>query len=152
MFGRLRRSSPAALEVARSNAVLLKKHWPVHRVDRNAKSHLGGDPILPLDASWPTCTFEGEEHTMHFLAQIDCAELPDFEDRALLPTSGVLAFFLLVHEELGAEADNICAVRYIPSTATRLQRRPPPPGLIPVAKRTSDDRFRDYLPPAEASL
>ena len=137
---------------ASANSALMKKHWPVRARDRNALSHLGGDPMLPSAGDWPRCVFQGEDQPMHFLAQIDCAALPDFEGRALLPKTGLLSFFLLMHIGLGAEAENICAVRYFPNLRG-LQRQIPPADLMPnYDGRTYDQGFMDYLPPAMANL
>jgi uncharacterized protein YwqG len=57
-------------------------------------SHLGGRPTLPAELEWPR-TRSGVP--LHFLAQIDCAELPPSD--GVLPTSGVLYFFARMAEE-----------------------------------------------------
>ena len=135
-----------------ANSALMKKHWPIHARDRNALSHLGGDPLLPSAADWPLCVFEGEQQPIHFLAQIDCSSLPQFDGRSLLPQTGLLSFFLLIHEELGGEDENTCAVRYFPMSQ-RLERYIPPENLMPnYAARTYDQGFMDFLSPAKSNL
>jgi uncharacterized protein YwqG len=52
-------------------------------------SKAGGNPDLPPGTPWP----KWEERPMCFLAQINLAELAQFEASELLPSSGVLSFF-----------------------------------------------------------
>jgi hypothetical protein len=58
-------------------------------------SQLGGLPILPSEASWPRAT---DGTPLHFLARIDCFELP--QTRGPLPEYGVLQFFARIDEEM----------------------------------------------------
>ena len=63
------------------------------------RSHFGGLPELPEGADYPefVCsTFEDDEEKLrplHFLAQIDCAEIAEFDKSGLLPKTGTLLFF-----------------------------------------------------------
>ncbi len=52
-------------------------------------SHLGGIPDLPPTVTWPT--WKGVPQA--FIAQINLSELPDHEERHLLPEDGFLFFF-----------------------------------------------------------
>ena len=52
-------------------------------------SKLGGFPDLPQKTDWATF----DKVPLSFLAQINLAELPDFEFRNSLPKNGLLSFF-----------------------------------------------------------
>ena len=58
------------------------------------ESRFGGAPDVPADWSWPEDE-NGEK--MAFLLQINLADVPNFDEN-LLPTRGLLAFFLGVDE------------------------------------------------------
>ncbi|MFM9863205.1 MAG: DUF1963 domain-containing protein [Micropepsaceae bacterium] len=118
-----------------NNSIVLKKRWPVHRGDRNSRSHLGGDPLMPKDEAWPTCIVTGrwlapdrppvkEPQPPNFLAQIDCAELPAFDGRQHLPRDGLLSFFHVMHEDIGNDDDNRCIVKHYRG-ANLVSRNPP---------------------------
>ncbi|MDU8944380.1 DUF1963 domain-containing protein [Ovoidimarina sediminis] len=51
----------------------------------------GGGATLPPDIDWPVMAFEGLEIPLHFLCQIDLAQVPPAGD--LLPRQGRLFFF-----------------------------------------------------------
>jgi hypothetical protein len=57
---------------------------------RGARSRLGGPPLLPPGAEWPTSR---EGRALTFLAGIDLTELPPAQITALLPAAGWLLFF-----------------------------------------------------------
>jgi hypothetical protein len=57
---------------------------------RRARSRLGGLPLLPPGAEWPT---SNEGRALTFLAGIDLSELPPSQIAALLPGAGWLLFF-----------------------------------------------------------
>src|SRR5262249_41805524 len=74
------------------------------------KSQLGGLPLLPSLSDWPR-TSTGK--ALHFLARIDCCELPD--RRGPLPLTGILQFFARIDDDLGwahRETDNIRVLYY----------------------------------------
>lgn len=52
---------------------------------------LGGKPTLPPDLKWPYVDFEGVRIPLHFMAQINLAEVPDCEWS--FPRVGTLFFF-----------------------------------------------------------
>lgn len=76
--------------------------------DDAANSCLGGCP--PIDGEWPRSS-DGRAHT--HLASIALSEVPDFEDRDLLPPSGTLVFFAFV----GDAGDDEAHVIHVPSEA-----------------------------------
>lgn len=53
-------------------------------------SHIGGIPDLPAQIAWPH--FKGQPMT--FLAQLSCADFADYDTEHLLPSSGILSFFV----------------------------------------------------------
>ena len=88
-------------------------------------SKFGGLPILSAQTEWPR---DPKGRPLHFLAQIDCAELP-WHGR--LPETGILSFFGRDDEEQIWEDDveeptKNCAVLYDdPAFADRIVRQPP---------------------------
>ena len=63
------------------------------------KSYLGGLPTLNKDNDWPRAS---DGTPLHFLARIDCSELPVIENAAAgqLPQQGTLQFFGRIDEEM----------------------------------------------------
>jgi hypothetical protein len=114
------------MEQYRRPAILLRRPYPpLDLPPRN--SRLGGRPRLPDELDWPRAD---SGMPLHFLAQIDCAELPP--SGGALPESGVLFFFLRSNGELNWEgkdepAQNYCRVLYAPALGGR--ETDPPPGL-----------------------
>ncbi len=66
--------------------------------DKSVRSRLGGLPDLPPDAEWPK-TPSGKP--MNFIAEIDCAELPEDESFPAMPKTGILFFFYALEDEDG---------------------------------------------------
>lgn len=106
-------------------------------VPRDAKaegglvSKFGGLPILSAHTDWPR---DPNGRPMHFLAQIDLAELP-WHGR--LPSVGILSFFGRDDEEQiwSDDADDPtenCAVLYDHATSADRVVRPPPSDLAPI--------------------
>jgi hypothetical protein len=62
----------------------------VHPLIWSSRSRFGGLPDIPADFEWPL----GTDDYFEFIAQIDLSELPDFDERSLLPSAGLLSFFL----------------------------------------------------------
>ena len=100
------------MEKYRQPAIMVHRPYPpVGLTEIN--SYLGGRPRLPRDIDWP---LTNNGIPLHFLAQIDCAELPSTE--GLLPDAGVLYFFARIDEEMlwgesGDPADD-CRVLFAP--------------------------------------
>jgi len=70
-------------------AVRLRPFVPIP-VDRPWRSWLGGHPRLPDPFTWP----QGDGKPFHFVAQIDCSELPTGVWFGAGPRHGWLAFFV----------------------------------------------------------
>ena len=73
-------------------AVLLHRPYPPQK-GKGVNSKFGGLPNLPLHFEWPR---NEAGNALHFLAQIDCAEIP-FD--TALPKRGTLFFFAHENEE-----------------------------------------------------
>lgn len=72
-------------------------------------SQLGGLPILAPGTSWPRAS---DGAPLHFLARIDCSELPDVG--GALPSKGMMQFFARIDDEMvwGDDAAEHCRVLY----------------------------------------
>ncbi|GEN99995.1 hypothetical protein NSE01_18280 [Novosphingobium sediminis] len=79
------------LATVRQQAVVLRQHFPPNRAPEG-RSWLGGTPVLPGAAEWPLNPATGKP--LHFLLQLDLAEVPDEAGLGLLPSEGALAVFL----------------------------------------------------------
>ena len=102
----------ALLAQYRQPAIMLHRPYPPVKLPR-VNSHLGGLPALPSGYDWPR-TNGGTP--LHFLAQIDCAELPQVELR--LPRDGVLFFFARIDEEMAwweVSPQDACRVLFAPA-------------------------------------
>jgi uncharacterized protein YwqG len=121
-----------ALEVMRPYlrmGVMLERIWPPGDASTVSLSQIGGFPNWPADWPWPSITFEdGREASLDFLAQVNLGELPNVEQRELLPKDGMLYFFALAesHEPLDSLGRDAWRVLYYPGDASAFPRRPPP--------------------------
>ena len=81
-----------------ASAIALVRPYPP-REEGTGRSHIGGVPDLPSSMPWPR-TREGK--ALHFLAQVDCADLPrlDGAPGELVPSKGTLLFFVHMDDEL----------------------------------------------------
>jgi uncharacterized protein YwqG len=87
---RLRQSVPEFCDHLMGLALPAVGLWPVRRTEiPAAASRFGGTPLAPPDWRWPTV----EDEPLLFVGQINCAELRGLPGAALLPRSGLLAFF-----------------------------------------------------------
>ena len=117
------------LEEGATGAIYLRRAWPLVGEGADAwpevNSHLGGRPSLPPGTPWPRNGQTGQP--LHFLAQVDCAELPRVETDTPLPEDGTLLFFAGLDEEMvwegpndpgaGTDGDDFTRVLYIPAEA-----------------------------------
>jgi hypothetical protein len=105
-------------------------------------SHLGGCPVLPAGYDWPR-TSGGEP--LHFLAQIDCAELPP--SGGVLPDKGALFFFARIDEEMlwgDGDPKDDCRVVFAPRIGLSEARAPD--DLPPLMGGYSDLQSHFALP------
>lgn len=117
-------------ETYRTPAIMLYRPYPPIKFP-SVRSRLGGRPLLPEASEWPWS--RRREAPLHFLAQIDCAELPRTDAR--LPTAGILFFFASDDEEQiwgeGAPEDSVRVI-YAPAVAADQPEREPPRALTPI--------------------
>lgn len=107
---------------------------------RTGRSKFGGLPTLPPGVEWPcgrSFHQTGPQATpLHFMAQVDCAELPRVGDA--LPTSGMLFFFANMCDG-GAwydqPPDDCRKVIYAPDVPAEQPLRMPPPDLPLIEPR-----------------
>jgi hypothetical protein len=114
-----------AIFATKHRAVLFRQEFPPrHRVD--TRSFFGGLPYAPINFIWPRIFAKyGIEFDLHFLLQVDCAEIPVDASMGLMPDTGVLYFFL----ELGGTGYKVV---YVDDTTLEWGEILPPPTLGPV--------------------
>lgn len=124
-----------------TSAIALVRPYPPHR-SKAGRSHVGGLPDLPAGVQWPR---NREGDPLHFLAQVDLAELPAGSDRpAELPLGGTLLFFAPMEGTLAFDDGNPVRVVYdSDSSGVRAQA---PDDLAPV-DRAWERSFADEVEP-----
>jgi hypothetical protein len=126
----------------RRDSVLLHRPYPPHEGPRT-NSKFGGLPNLPAQHEWPR-TSNGTP--LHFLAQIDCAEIPF---RSPLPERGMLFFFGRDDEEQiwnhEPPASDDCLVIYALDAFAATPPRAAPHDLPPIGGYYPRPAWRDYL-------
>ncbi len=93
---------------------------------------LGGRPTLPEAYDWPLYTALEPELTipMHFLAQIDLAQIPIFPGRPEMPKTGTLFFFVdPVFSPVHGYRNGGCKIVYVTEDVSGAPERPVPDGL-----------------------
>ena len=104
-----------------------------------AKSHLGGLPKLPKDIEWPRSK---KGVLLHFLASIDCAELPE---NSLFPKSGTMLFFARISEEMiwqGKDQYHFSRVLYVDEDVKAFEASPDNVPPIVDGWHQPDEEFR----------
>lgn len=126
----------------RKPAIMLHRPYPPHRFT-HVRSRLGGLPQLPDDMDWPTSLSHGRP--LHFLCQIDCAELPSIDGH--LPACGMLFFFADDADDQIWDSDDRDSIRVIhaPDAPCNQSRRAAPTTLQPVYERYRYSRLRWVL-------
>ncbi|MDA5635910.1 MULTISPECIES: DUF1963 domain-containing protein [Rhizobium/Agrobacterium group] len=112
----------------RTKAIRLERVWPPHQ-KTSLLSQIGGSPNFPPGWSWPKIDFpDSTSASLDFLAQINLEELPDMEDRDLLPREGMLYFFALSlsHQPLQTFGSDAWRVLYYPHAPDGLPVRDAP--------------------------
>jgi hypothetical protein len=115
-----------ALDGTRRQAIVFRQHFPPPH--DAGLSFFGGAPVAPPSFVWPVASGQqGREVPLHFVMQLDCAEIPAAARLGLLPDTGVLHVFLDL--EWGSDA-----ARVIHTPADRSGWAPvaPPAGLGPA--------------------
>ncbi len=136
----------------RTPALVLQRFYPPAAFPR-VRSRLGGLPQLPDGMDWPVGESYGEAAPMHFLAQIDCAELPRVDPD--MPSQGMLFFFAMNDEEQIWDTDEPqqrVRVLYAAEVAVDQHVRALPDGMRPIlGEGPSDHAHRNpaWLLPEE---
>jgi hypothetical protein len=149
-FGAARARDLVAL--ARSRILIKTRRSRAKEVPLGA-SRLGGLPDLPRGLDWP----EVDGQPMEFVGQLDLAELAPFDVDHLLPSRGVLSFFLRDDVTVDDRGDlMVLASRVLHfADATELAPRKAPPALDPGFRTKPSAlafaRDRPLPPPAIAN-
>lgn len=121
------------IEAQATEAVYLKRMWPLGN-GTPGNSHLGGLPSLPESVEWPRS--KDMDQPLHFLAQIDCAEMPSVDTDTPLPDDGTLLFFADLDEEvIWDENSNATRVLFVPPEQQTSQKRGLPDGIPDIGHR-----------------
>ncbi|MTH98986.1 DUF1963 domain-containing protein [Roseibium sp. RKSG952] len=108
------------------DAIYLRRAWPIGS-DPVGRSWLGGMPCLPKSIPWPRTPQSGTP--LHFLAQIDCAELPRVKGGEEMPEDGLLLFFASVKDDMVWEDEGSTRVIFVPASAVPGEPATPPSRL-----------------------
>lgn len=88
---------PDAEETARfepvRQAIVFRQHYPPQH-DPALLSFFGGVPIAPRGLAWPSHVVDDRAHALHFILQVNLAEIPESAGLGVLPEAGVLYLFL----------------------------------------------------------
>jgi uncharacterized protein YwqG len=131
----------ASIERNREPSLVIVPHGAGKEVKRASK--FGGLPVLSSDTDWPR---DPKGRALHFLAQIDCEELP-WHGR--LPNVGMLSFFgrddeeQLWSDDTDDPTEN-CVVLYEHADPANRSIRHAPPDLTPIGGGLR--RAADYEP------
>ncbi len=129
--------SAAAFALAKQHAkpgVALIRPYPPRNVGR-IRSRIGGLPDLPVGVAWPLqtppdhATGMEDDVPLHFMAQLDLAELPHVHP--LMPKSGTLLFFALMDEDMIWSGEK-GSVRVIYDGTSSGKAKLPPQGIGPL--------------------
>ncbi len=82
---------PSPLVAAARQTIVFRQHFPP-LLAGDARSFFGGAPVVQGAMEWPRGSASGKP--LHFLVQVDLAEVPAEARLGLLPEDGILAVFL----------------------------------------------------------
>jgi len=89
--GSVRASDPDLLAKAKADTLATRRAALIgNATEGHTRSYIGGRPLFPEQLDWPTC----DERPLAFICQIDLAELPQSDQFAWLPSSGVIFYFV----------------------------------------------------------
>lgn len=118
------------VEATRRRAIHLRRVYPPDR-DVDTVGHFGGLPRLPSEIEWPRDAGTGTP--MMFVAAVDLARLPVFENAEGLPTSGTLLFFIIADgNRWDADGETPMGhVIHLPDGVGKAAERSPPTDAVP---------------------
>ncbi len=132
-----------AKAVKESVSVILRRQVPV-RFDEEARSWLGGLPRMPAGTEWPRAR---PKKPLHFVAQLDCASLPQELWGGLGPREGWLLLFVDIEAIDEQSRRPIARVLHVPDLGPEAE---PPTGLYFARRDNIDvDRLPGALPRAQ---
>ena len=109
-------------------AIVFRQFFPPPH-DGRGLSFFGGVPISPPSFAWPCVeNASGSRRPLHFLMQIDCAEVPADARLGLLPERGVIYVFL----DMEQWPSDVFRVLYEAEPGAHWNEAPTPDGLSPV--------------------
>lgn len=119
-------ADPAMAEepVSQSRAIVFRQHFPP-LAGAGSRSFHGGMPQVGRAFHWPR---NAEGQPLHFLLQVDCAQVPFEVSRGILPAQGIVLFFM----ELDGRMPPAFHVAYDPPSTGPLQELAPPEDLAPA--------------------
>lgn len=123
------RGLPAAIAGALAQAVVFRQSFPP--APTGAHSFYGGVPFTPGPLEWPRAA-----HTdlpLHFLLQVDCAQVPPRARLGVLPGSGALLFFADLSAAPGGAATTEGRVIWIDDAGAAEWTEAEPPADLPPA-------------------
>jgi uncharacterized protein YwqG len=129
--------SPA---VAESVSVILRRQVPI-RFDDEAPSWLGGLPRMPVGTEWPRAK---PKKPLHFVAQVDCAGLPQDLWGGLGPREGWLLLFVDIEAINEQKRRPIARVLHVSELGPETE---PPAGLIFARRDVVDLDSLKKVPP-----
>ncbi|MDF8333461.1 DUF1963 domain-containing protein [Novosphingobium cyanobacteriorum] len=107
--------------IRQARAIVLRQHFPP-LAGAGSRSFYGGMPQVGRAFPWPR---NAEGQPLHFLLQVDCAQVPYDVSLGNLPARGTLLFFM----ELDGRTPPACHVAYDPPSTGPLQELAPPDDL-----------------------
>lgn len=137
------------LEANRKPQILLLK-TPSRDAPGAPGCWLGGQPTLPSDIAWPWFIHKGDPLVpMHFMAQINLAEMPRSKGFPDLPATGTLFFFLPKHAywllDGGPESGEPgCRVIYVAHDVSTCPEREMPAMPDLSAQPWADEWYANY--------
>ncbi len=116
----------AFLDARQTEMILLRRIAP--ETTLLPRSRFGGLPLLPDNVDWPRRS--NHNTPLHFLAMIDCSEMPSLAGQPPLPPDGLLLFFVDIEEEMDVSYEDDedpppYRVIYVPEGATASERALP---------------------------
>lgn len=123
-----------ATQAGKQTSVILKRQVPI-RFDEAPRSWLGGLPMMPQSVAWPRAA---NGAPLHFIAEINCADLPANLWNGLGPRKGWLLLFVDVLEFDDLSADGAVQVLHVDQLGPERQ----PPEDMPTVRHSMTDLVR----------
>jgi len=130
--------------------VRLRMGPPSEGVPLVGTSRFGGEPDLPSGSEWPT----RDGSSLHFLLQIDLADIPAAFGEVALPREGLLSFFYHNDQPWGFDPTDAGAWLLVHTVGGQLERTPLPADLLehvfPFPEHSMQFAVADSVPGIES--